>query len=310
MRIGSVRMVTLAVVFVALLAVAPPVALLQSRWDEPPDLVLRPAAPRSIPAGTPSHTYRFELLAEQSRDRWIRAVDFRPGEPRAVQRAFFYIEKTGQWIGAWAPGQKMAPFPETVAANLPAGSKVIMEIRYQAADASVTDSSSLALYFTDRKPLRPLSGMGVHTKVIVPAATALFSLRKEFTLINDSYALALRPEMLAAGRSVEITTLDPAGISQVLLAVRAFNKDVQPPYVFEEPLFIQKGTRIVAVASYQNFDAEPSEDLFKLTMSMYPSDEVRPSVTPTPRRAPAKRAPVKKAPVKKAPAKKVPARKG
>lgn len=314
MRFGPPKSVAVALVCIVLSALALASASPQVQWAEPPDLVLKPLVARTIPGKGLPHNFRFEMPSEQVRDRWIRAVDFRPGDSRVVQRAFFYVEKTGQWIGAWAPGQQMIPFPDTVAAILPASSKVIMDVRYEPLETDVKDSSSMAIYFTDKKPLRPLSGIGVSSRVVVPASTSAFTLRKEFTIINDSFALAIRPEMLAAGRSVEITTMDPSGVSQVLLSVRNFNKDIQPPYVFEEPLFISKGTRIVTVSSYQNFDAEPTQDMFKLTMSLYPSGEVHPTLMPGTRRVvrkatPAKKAPVKNAPVKKAPAKKAPAKK-
>ena len=94
-------------------------------------------------------------------DRWVRALDFKPGDRRVVRAAFFSIQETGQWLGAWVPGEKMVAFPDTVAAYLPAASKVIIEIHYQAIDHDVQDCSSLGLYFTDKKPLRPLTGMGV-----------------------------------------------------------------------------------------------------------------------------------------------------
>ena len=314
MRFGPRKSVALALVCIALSALALASASPQVQWDEPPDLVLRPAAARTIAARSLPHTFRYELPSEQVKDRWIRAVDFRPGDSRVVQRAFFFVEKTGQWIGAWAPGQKMIPFPDTVAAILPVGSKIFMDVRYEPTESDTRDSSSLAIYFTDKKPLRPLSGIGVSSRVMVPASTPTFTLRKEFTIINDSYALAVRPEMLAAGRAVEITTLDPSGVSQVLLSIRNFNKDIQPPYVFDEPLFIAKGTRIVTVSSYQNYDADPTEDMFKLTMSLYPVGEVRPAMIPTAGRvaapAPARRTTaVKKAPAKKAPVKKAPIKK-
>ena len=314
MKTETGRIVRLAVVFIALLALTLPDAISQNIWDEPPDLVLRPSAPHTIPAGSPVQTRRFEIAAEQAKDRWVRAVDFQPGDPRVVQRAFFHAGKTGQWLGAWVPGQKMVPFPETVAAILPAGSKIVMEVQYRSISEDVKDLSSIALYFTDKKPLRPLTGMSIESRVQIPPNSDLFTLRKEFTVIADSYALALRPEMLAAGRSVDITSMDPSGVSQVLLSVKKHDKDVRPPYVFEEPLFIPKGTRIVAMASYQNFDVEPTEDLFKLTVTMYPSTEYRPTNfernTVAARRPAARKPAVKKTvPARKAPAKKVPARK-
>src|SRR5262249_53264263 len=98
---------------------------------ENPDVVLRPATPTTIHAGSPSEFHRFELSTLQTKDRWIRAISFQPGDPRVVRSAFFYVDKTGQWLGGWVPGSEGAPFPDTVAAYLPAGAKLVLDIHYQ-----------------------------------------------------------------------------------------------------------------------------------------------------------------------------------
>lgn len=276
------------------------------RWEQPPDLVLHANSGNlQRDAGNDPQVRRYEISSEQIKDRWIRGIDFRPAEGSPVRSAFFYIDRTGQWLGSWMPGDKMASFPESVAAFLPSTSKIIVEV-HQSADAGPGDDQSLALYFTDKKPLRPLTGMGVEAHVEVPAGGDVVKIKKEFAVISDSYALAVRTEMKTAGRSVEISTLDASGQTQVLLTVADFENENGNPYVFEQPVFIPKGTRVVATATYQNSQPQTIEDLFKLTVSMYPSDEHRPiSDIPTARRPAARKAPAKKAPAKKStPAKK------
>jgi hypothetical protein len=145
--------------------------------------------------------------------------------------------------------------------------------------------------------------MGVEAHVQVPVGSGEFRVRKEFTVTADSYALAVRPEMETGAQSVYVAKLDPAGVSQVLLALPEFNKDSQSPYTFEQPILLPKGTRIVAEASYLNSDVQPIDDLFKVTMSMYPSAEHRPSADPA---VPAKKPVAKKSTAKKSTAKKAP----
>jgi len=270
-----------------------------------PDVILRPSSAETVAAGSGHKSYRTEILPMQTKDRWIRAVQFQPGDPRVVRSAFFYVEKTGQWLGGWAPNGQWSPLPESVAAFLPVDSRIIVEIHYQSITQDVEDQSTLGLFFSDRKPLRPLTGMGFETRVQVPPGSNPFRLRREFTVISDSYAFAMRPEMAAAGRSMEISAMNPSGTSQVLLALRDFRHDLQSPYFFEQPVFLPKGTRIVATASYENSNVRAADDLFKLTMSMYPSEayselDARSRV----RRPVAKRAvPKKTAPAKKPAAK-------
>jgi hypothetical protein len=243
---------------------------------------------------------RIPLPTLQEKDRWLQGIAFQPGDSRVIRSAVFYIDKTNQWLGGWVPGADMIMYPDTVGALLPAGAKVILEIHYQSVDVDVNDLSSVGLFFSDKKPSRPLSGLGIETRVQIPPGNELFRLRKEFTVISDSYAIAMQPQMLSAARSLEIAALDASGEPQVLLALNNIHGEAQP-YVFQEPVFMPKGTRIVATASYEGLQAQESEDLFKLTMTIYPSDEFRAGVDARP----AVKRPVKR-PVTKRPAKKRP----
>jgi hypothetical protein len=152
-----------------------------------------------------------------------------------------------------------------------------MDIHYLSVNQDSDDCSSIGLYFTDKKPLRPLLGMGIQTPVEIPGGKAL-ELKKEFTVIADSYAIAVQPEMRAAGRSVEVTAVDPSGTSQVLYGAKNLNGRAQGPQIFQQPIFIPRGTRIVATASYRNSDPQTAaDDIFKLTMSLYPSAAFHPA---------------------------------
>jgi hypothetical protein len=303
MRTGILSIAISAVIFSFVLRAAAQQG--SESWAESPDLILHASSDRIVrDAPADPFTDRFEISGGASKDHWIRAVEFHPGEPEAVRSAFFYIDKTGQWLGSWAPGEKMVSFPETVAALLPAMSKVILEVHYQTIPDENSADSSLALYFADRKPLRPLTEMGVETRVEVPATGERVTVKKEFMVISDSYAIAVRPEMQTSCRSLEVTMLDPSGRSEVLLSIPDFTAEQVDRYLFEQPVLIPKGSRIVATAAYQNSGTDETEDLFKLSVSMYPSNGSRPVSY-----APAKKAPVRKAPVRKAPAKKTPAKK-
>jgi hypothetical protein len=266
-----------------------------------PHVVLQPTSRTRIAAASPPQTMRLTLPAQQEKDRWLQGIAFQPGDSRVVRSAFFYIDKTNQWLGGWVPGAGMIMYPDTVAALLPAGAKVILEIHYQSVDVDVDDLSSVGLYFSDRKPLRPLSGLGIETRVQIPPGNELFRLRKEFTVISDSYAISMHPQLLSAARSLEVAALDGSGEPLVLLALNEIQGEGMP-YVFEQPVFMPKGTRIVATASYEALQAQEIEDLFKLTMTIYPSDEFRAGSDPrTTVRRPARRPATKRPATKKRP---------
>jgi hypothetical protein len=279
--------------------------------DIPPDVILHPS-PFTIHSG--AQTHRFEISSGQAKDRWIRGFQLQSCDPKQIESANIYVDKTGQWLGTWTPGENVISFPDTVAAWLPSSAKLVVEVHYAPVTTDTEDCSSIGLFFTDKRPLRPLMQMGIQTPVAIPGGTGV-ELRKEFTVITDSYAFALQPEMRAAGRSVEVTAVDPSGSSQLLYGEKNFNASENAPRIFGQPLFIAKGSRIIATASYRNPDPETNaDDVFKLNLSLYPRSEVHPPIydgaaaKPAPVRhsavAAKKASTTKKATSKKSPAKK------
>jgi hypothetical protein len=75
---------------------------------------------------------RYEVPGEQSKDRWIRAIDFHPGDSSSIRSAFFLSTKPANGLVRGDPEKSCRAFPESVAALLPAASKVVVEIHYSA----------------------------------------------------------------------------------------------------------------------------------------------------------------------------------
>src|SRR5215510_4530473 len=86
-----------------------------------PDIVVQPTSPTRISAASPEQTLRIPIPTLQEKDRWLQGIAFQPGDSRVVRSAFFYIDKTNQWLGGWVPGADVIMYPETVAALMPVG---------------------------------------------------------------------------------------------------------------------------------------------------------------------------------------------
>jgi len=161
-----------------------PVSSDRSEWQlGQPDLVLRPDREAKI-ATTGDDEYQcFVLPTGQSENRWIRAIDFHPGNPTAVHSASFEIDRTtksqmldltgqtlgscgtqaepGDRIGSWFPGQTSIPLPSNVTRLLPAGAQVLMRVRYHKTGQPVIDRSSLAIYFAKEKSASSLNTIAI-----------------------------------------------------------------------------------------------------------------------------------------------------
>ena len=136
----------------------PPPVLLKNDWaGEPPDLVLRPPAPFSIPGDAMEITHDFVLPGGSARTRQISAIDLLPGTPPVVRDAVVSIrtpDGATTIIGRWTPRQAPAAIAVAPGTTLPPGADLIARIHYKKTwkyeGQALTDQSSLGMYFADK----------------------------------------------------------------------------------------------------------------------------------------------------------------
>ena len=137
---------------------APPVLSLKNTWaGAPPDLVLRPAAPFTIPADAMETTHEFVLPAGSARERTLNAIDLLPGTPSVVRDVVVSIRTPGtgtRVLGRWTPRQIPAAVVMAAGTTLPPSADIIMRVHYKKTwkyeGQALTDQSSLGIYFADK----------------------------------------------------------------------------------------------------------------------------------------------------------------
>src|SRR5262245_13108519 len=73
------------------------------RWQlGKPDL-LKALTATSVAAGEGDSTREIDIDLGQRSERWIRGLEFKPGDRRVVRAATFRVRETGQWLGSWTP---------------------------------------------------------------------------------------------------------------------------------------------------------------------------------------------------------------
>jgi len=219
------------------------------RWQlGEPDLQKQLAA-NAIAAGQPDEIRRSVVDLGLASDRWVRALEFKPGDRRVVRAAFFVLQETGQWLGSWTPWYGVTTLPEETAYRVPAGSHVVVELHYRGTGVQVDDRGTLGLYFADTPPASRPSDLVLQATGDVPANTTAQKFRAATTLPADTYAIALRPDLPPGAQALEVTARTPDGGTQVLLFVKEPLQEWPTPYIFNEPVLLSKGTEL-AVTSY------------------------------------------------------------
>jgi hypothetical protein len=239
------------------------------RWQlGMPDLS-RQLPPTTIAPRQPHQVARVVVDLGLASDRWIRALEFKPGDRRVVRAAFFSLQETGQWLGSWTPWYGVSTLPEKTAYRVPAGSHVVAEIHYRGADAQIQDRGTLGLYFAGAPAANRPSDLVLQMSGEVPANATAQKFRASVTVPADTYALALRPEVFPGAQAVEVAARKPDGGTEILLYVKDILQDWPTPYIFKQPVLLSKGTELAVTSYYVNRDSKPQPGGVKLTVARY-----------------------------------------
>src|SRR5262249_54845594 len=129
-------------------------------WSIPePDFVVPIPKPFTVPAeGIIEYQY-FEVDPGFAEDKWIQAVEIRPGNRSVVHHALVFLKPPGYPVaaeqgvlgsvilGAAGPGVPPLLFPDGMAKRVPAGWRFLFVLHYTAVGSVQTDQTSMGLVF-------------------------------------------------------------------------------------------------------------------------------------------------------------------
>jgi Cu/Ag efflux protein CusF len=220
------------------------------RWElGKPDLLL-PLSANTIEPQQKDEIKRTVIDPKLTSDRWLRGLEYKPGDRRVVHAVFFTVQETGQWIGSWTPWYGFVSLPKEIAYRLPSGSHIVAEIHYYGAKDQVVEQGSLGLYFADQPSSRVVSDLVLDAKDKAPAAAGSQDFSFATKLAADTNLLALRPDVRPGVQSVEVSAKTPDGVTQVLLFAKDFPMEWPTPYIFRRPVALPKGTELSVSEHY------------------------------------------------------------
>jgi hypothetical protein len=163
-------------------------------------------------------------------ERWIRAIDLRPGTP-AVVRSAVVRTAAGRALALWQPGDP-AVSTRDAAMRIPPNTPLIVEVRYRKGwdqeRAVVSDRSTLGLYFSPppASELRAVALGGRGMRLREPLRIA-----------------ALSPDVSMPDTRVVIDAVRPNGRRDTLIAFRP-RPEWRRRYWFDTPIALPRGTRL------------------------------------------------------------------
>jgi len=249
-----------------------------------PDLVVQMPEPYTVRADGGDVFRTFVVAIPTDRARFVRAIEFRPGNARVVHHANIGIDRTrssrqldakdpepgyvggmvpdarypeGQLLG-WTPGQVPHTAPPGMSWRLEPHSDLVLQLHLQPTGKPETLQVSVAFYFTDDPPRRAPLGLRLGSETIdIAAGDARYVVRDEYVLPVDVDLLALQPHAHNLARQMEADALLPDGTIRDLIAIDDWDFRWQDVYRYISPISLPTGTKIRMQYTYDNSDGNP-----------------------------------------------------
>ena len=158
----------------------------------------------------------------------------------------------GSFATTLAAGRGMV-YPPGRAKLLPAGARVVLQIHYTPDGKKHESKTRLGLRFAKEPPTEPVDSRSLATVAFeIPPGAPNYQVTATKVLPRDATLLSLRPHMHLRGKSFRYIAEFPDGKEEILLDVPKWDFEWQVEYVLAEPRLLPKGTRLRAIATYDN----------------------------------------------------------
>jgi len=163
-------------------------------------------------------------------------------------------------LASYLPGRAPDVFPDGSAKWIPAGSKFEFVIHYaRTSDARQTDRTGVGLYLAPAPPDRILRRMDLRNFFFrIPPGDASHEVKRCYTFERDKLLLSITPHMHYRAHDVTYQLVRPSGRTETLLVVPHYDFNWQLVYRLKEPLLVEKDSRLIVTAHYDNSPNNPA----------------------------------------------------
>jgi hypothetical protein len=267
-------------------------------WNIQPDLIVEMPKEFLVAASGTINYQNFLVKVNFPEDRWVVAAEMRPGNPKVVHHGRVIVRPpTSTWmakavpgepyeegsdgmggakagtdlLGKYNPGLGAQSFEVDGSAKfIPKGSDLVFNLHYTAVGTPQTDRSKVGLVFAKHPPkLRYWMSPGTPAafNLVIPAGDSNAEVVSEVTIGVDGARLVyIQPHLHLRGKDYEIRLTYPTGETETIFkGVWDFNWQVG--YQLAKPVPVPKGTKILAIAHYDNsinnkFNPDPTKTVW------------------------------------------------
>lgn len=247
-----------------------------------PDLVIAMPEAFTVPADGADVFRNVVLPIPLSDRRFVRALEFRPGNPRVVHHVRLLFDDTGElrrkdgadagvgfggmdapgarfpeghFLG-WAPGKR--PTQERYPWPLEPGNDLVVQMHLKPTGRPEAVRVSVGLYFTDTPPSTTPILVRLGSKDIdIPAGAARFDVVDRFTLPTEVTLVSIAPHAHYLATTMTVTAARPDGRVETLLRIPTWNFNWQDEYAYAAPMTLPRGTTLEMRYRYDNSAGNP-----------------------------------------------------
>ena len=250
-----------------------------------PDLILEPSKAYTL-AAEGGDVYRcFVIPGGQTEDRYVAAMEVRPGNAKVVHHVIAYLDVTGRakqieaqnrdgqpgytsyggigtspagTLGGWAPGNLPRLLPDGVGTLFPKGADIVLQVHYHRSGKPEIDQTRMGVYFCKKPVDKRMRILPVFGMLSIPPGEANYTVHGfPMNVGNDATILGVMPHMHLLGKDMTVTANLPDSTTKTLVHVPNYDFNWQTTYMYKEPLKVPQGTRIGLTAHYDNSSSNP-----------------------------------------------------
>jgi Flp pilus assembly protein TadD len=244
-----------------------------------PDLVVTLPQPYTLQAEGSDVFRIFVIPLPVDRMRFVRGLQFRPGNPAVVHHANIRVDRTpasraldeadpgpgysglilrsaeypeGHFLG-WTPGQIAPLLPKDLAWRLDRHTDLVVETHMQPSGKPEAVQPSIGLYFSDEAPTRTPAMLRLGRQNIdIPAGDGHYTITDSYVLPVDVEIQAVQPHAHYRARQIRGEATLPDGTKRPLIRIDDWDFRWQHVYQYVTPFWLPKGTTLSMEYRYDN----------------------------------------------------------
>ena len=246
-----------------------------------PDLVVSPKEDFILGPSGPDLFRCYTLPTNLAEDKYVIAIEVKPGNRRVVHHTLNFIDTAGQarrledqahqkengltekdfdrgpgytvamgigflpraGMGGWAPGQLAQQLPQGYGWLLPKDAAVVLQVHYHRDGRVEKDRTQIGLYFAKKADgMKPYKGGAIAGQFLaIPADNDHFVVKGSAGVVQDCELHTIMPHMHLLGRQIKVT-LKPANGSPIQVLLNIDDWD----YNWQETYFLKAPLKLKA----------------------------------------------------------------